>query len=238
MNVLARVFGVGRLGKPPKRHTAGRLLPPASVQRSQLGLSHVDLPAGVVTVRGGEVRCLLKLSGFPLHARSGAEARAFLGRFAQALNALPPSAAWLVRARPADPAPEPRRPPGTPGTPGTALVAGTPAAALARLAADQLAHYRRQAVAGATRQTSSYVAFRHRKGDVGRLLRDAATAATHLRAAGLTAELVTDRALAAALADSWRPPATEHLAVRLPYPGGDAAITFDEGVTPPARVRP
>jgi hypothetical protein len=230
MDLLARLFAIGRLGRPPKDQTAGRFRPPASVQRSQLGLSAVDLPSGVVTVRGGEVRCLLTLSGFPLHSRSGAEARAFLARFAQALNALPPEAAWLVRSRPGGgPPPERPRPAGTARAAVGARTPGAARAPLARLAADQLAHARRLAAEGTTRQTASYVVLRERRGNVRALLQHAAAAAGHLRAAGLAAELVTDRQLAHALAASWRP-STEHVWLGFTWPGGgEATLVYDEG---------
>ena len=90
MDWLRRVFAFGRLQRAPTAHTAGRVLPPASVQRTHLGLAQVDLPAGVVTLRGGEVRAILRVAGVPLHHRSPEEARAFLVGWANALNALPP----------------------------------------------------------------------------------------------------------------------------------------------------
>ena len=76
MDWLKRLFGVGRLTGEPKAHTAGRVLAPASVQRTQLGLKEVDLPRGVVTLRTGEVRCFLKVTGFTAHHRSADTARA------------------------------------------------------------------------------------------------------------------------------------------------------------------
>lgn len=196
--LLARCLSLGRLGKKPKAQTAGRFVPPASVQRSQLGVQAVDLPSGVVTVRGGEVRCLLRLSGFPLHRAGPQEAAAFLAGFGRALNALPQGAAWIVRSRPGGlhrhiTQQQARQRSTTPGT------------ALAKLVGSQLAHAVEQARSGATRETTNYVALRQPKGDVRTLLTNALAATTQLKAIGLRVELVTNQALADALAVGWNP---------------------------------
>ena len=139
MDWLARVFAVGRLKRPPADQNAGRFLPPASVQRTQLGLAAVDLPAGVVELRGGEVRAFLAVSGEPTHHRGQAEVRAFLTRVARAINAMPPDTAWLVRSRAGVLQTYLRRR----RDQTTALATRAPGSALARLAADQLANVRR-----------------------------------------------------------------------------------------------
>ena len=99
MDWLKRVFGVGRLKGVPREQTAGRVLAPASTQRTQLGLKEVDLPRGVVTLRSGEVRAFLRVTGFSAHHRSAADARAWLQGYARALNTLPGNAVLIVRSR-------------------------------------------------------------------------------------------------------------------------------------------
>ena len=94
MDWLKRVFGVGRLTGEPKGQNAGRVLAPASTQRTQLGLKEVDLPRGVVTLRSGEVRCFLKVTGFSAHQRSREDAAAWLQGYARALNTLPGNAVF------------------------------------------------------------------------------------------------------------------------------------------------
>src|SRR5688572_13839660 len=86
-----------------------------------------------------------------------------------------------------------------------ALAQREPGSALARLSADQLAHVRQLAEAGDVRVTENYVGVRNHGGDRARLLRDVQAVEGHLRAAGLQADLVTDRLLAEALAASWNP---------------------------------
>jgi hypothetical protein len=201
MDWLARVFAVGRLKRPPADQNAGRFLPPASVQRTQLGLASVDLPAGVVELRGGEVRAFLAVSGEPTHHRGQDEVRAFLTRVAQAINAMPPDTAWLVRSRAGVLQTNLRRR----RDQTTSLATRAPGSGLAKLAADQLANVRRLATAGDVRRTDNFVAVRHPPGGVRALLLAARAAQSHLRAAGLRAELVRDRRLAEALADSWAP---------------------------------
>src|SRR5206468_910870 len=97
-----------RVGAPTPPHRSAtatqtpvhRAARPASVQRSHMGLQEVDLPAGVVMLRGGEVQAILRVSGVPLHQHSPQEAHTFLVQWAAALNAMPPQAAWLIRSRP------------------------------------------------------------------------------------------------------------------------------------------
>lgn len=199
MTLLQRFFSIGRLKAAPKSHT-GRLAP-ASTQRTQLGLRAVDLPAGVVTVRGGEVRALLRVTGVTLQHRSSDGQHAFLLRWAHALNALPPDVAWLVRSRAGgletDIAAKRAQ--------ATALAQRQPGSGLARLAADQLTHAQRLQQTGAVRQTDNYVAVRHAGGDVAALLRLRAAAAALLREAGLRVEEVREAALAQAIAANWNP---------------------------------
>jgi hypothetical protein len=201
MDWLRRLFGVGRLKREAPLQTAGRVLPPASTQRTQLGLKEVDLPTGVVTLRSGEARAFLKVTGYPAHTHSPEETRAWLQGHARALNTLPGNAVLLVRSRPG-------------GLEGhiaqqraqtAALAEREPGSALARLAADQLAHARRLQETGQVRQTDAYVALRSPKGDAARLLAAADACRRHLAAVGVRAELVTDRALGDALATGWRP---------------------------------
>ena len=100
MDWLKRLFGVGRLTGEPKGQNAGRALAPASVQRTQLGLKAVDLARGVVTLRTGEVRCFMALTGYTAHHRSAADARAWLQGYARVLNSLPGNAVLIVRSKP------------------------------------------------------------------------------------------------------------------------------------------
>jgi hypothetical protein len=241
MGWLERLFAFGRLGKAPRGQDAGRALPPASVQRTQLGLAEVDLPRGVVKLRSGEARCLLRVAGYPVHHRSAEDARAWLTGYARALNTLPGGAVLLVRSRPGGL----ERHVGRQGHQAAALARREPGGALARLAADQVAHARRLMHTGAVRKTDTYVALRSPKGDVARLLEVARAVAAHLRAAGVETDLVTDRALAAAIADSWLPSSsTEHFtqdfgtgedALTLVYSPGGARVTTPRYVSLPDR---
>ncbi len=201
MDWLRHIFGVGRLKREPGDQNAGRVLSPASVQRTQLGLKEVDLPRGVVTLRSGEARAFLRVTGYSAHVRSEAQARAWLQGYARALNTLPGNAVLLVRSRPG-------------GLEGhldrqraqtARLAEQEPGGALARLAADQLAHARHLQDTGQVRQTDQYVALHSPKGDVGRLLSAVGACRRHLETASVRAELVTDRALLDALAAGWHP---------------------------------
>jgi hypothetical protein len=201
MNWLRRLFTFGRLERPPAEQQAGRVLPPASVQRSHLGVQEVDLPAGVVRLRSGEVRAILRVSCLPLHHYSQEEAHAFLVRWAAALNAMPPDMAWLMRSRPSGLARDIR----AKRDQAAALAVRAPGSGLAKLAADQLAHLRTMENAGTTRQSDCYVAVRNVRGDIRVLMEMAAATAVRLREAGLRVEPLKDRALAYAIADSWIP---------------------------------
>lgn len=199
MNLLARFFSLGRLSHKPKAQTAGKLLPPASVQRSQLGLAEVDLPRGVIAVRGGEVRCVLRVSGFPLHTAGGADSRAFLSGLAAALNAMPPEASFLIRSSAGVVANYIRE-----MRDQTDVIAWHgPGTALARLAADQLAHLRGLHDSGAVRRTECFVAIRNRQGNRHAMAQTAATVMAHLQSASLRCDLVKDRQLAEAISWSW-----------------------------------
>jgi hypothetical protein len=222
VGLLARLFGIGRLTREAPLQTAGRVLPPASVQRTQLGLRQVDVPRGVVTLRSGEVRCFLQVTGYPAHLRSQEEARAWLQGYARALNTLPGNAVLIARSRPG-------------GLRGhisqqreqtAALALASPGSALARLAADQLAHARTLQTTGQTRQTDQYIALHSPKGDVPRLLSAAEACRRHLAAAGVTATLVTDRALGDALVLGWRPGlgGTEWVIVDIEWPQGSGNV--------------
>ena len=90
----------------------------------------------MVTVRGGEAPCFLKITGYSAHLRSADDTRAWLQGYARALNTLPGNAVLIVRSRPG-------------GLQGhierqraqtAALAEREPGSALARLSADQLAH--------------------------------------------------------------------------------------------------
>jgi hypothetical protein len=210
MGVLERLFGVwhgrGRLAREPSGHTGGRLAP-ASVQRAHLGLKDVDLPAGVLRLRTGEVRAVLTVGGVPLHHRDPEDALDFLERWAAALTALPPDVALLSRARPggldAYAAEKAQA--------ATALATAAPGTGLARLAADQLRNARALVAAGAARDVVAYLAVRDARGDVRALLERAAGAAGRLTAVGLRVVPLRDRALAAAIGASWRPGLTDGL---------------------------
>jgi hypothetical protein len=218
MDWLKGLLSLGRLKGRPKEQTAGRVLGPASVQRTQLGLKEVDLPRGVVKLRSGEVRCFLKVTGYTAHHRSAEDARAWLQGYARALNTLPGNAVLLVRSKPG-------------GLEGhiarqraqtAALAKQAPGGPLARLSADQLAHARRLQDTGQVRDTVSYVALHSPRGDVARLLSAAEACRRHLRAAGIRAERVTDTRLGAALAADWHPEAGEEtawVAMGFTFPG-------------------
>ena len=199
MDWLKRLFSWGRLTGESPEHAAGRVLAPASAQRTQLGLREVDLPRGVVILRTGEARAFLKVTGFTAHHRSAAECRAWLEGYARALNTLPGNAVLIVRSRAG----------GLEGhiagqrVQAAALATAAPGSALARLAADQLAHARQLQATGQVRRTDSFVVLHSPKGNVDRLLAAAGACTRHLAAAGVQAELVTDTRLGQALSASW-----------------------------------
>lgn len=214
MDWLKRLFGVGRLTGEPKGQNAGGVLAPASVQRTQLGLKEVDLPRGVVTLRSGEVRCFLRVTGFAAHQRSAETARAWLQGYARALNTLPGNAVLIARSKDG-------------GLEGhiarqraqtAAMAKASPGSALARLSADQLSHARHLQASGQVRDTVSYLALHSPKGNVERLLSAAEACRRHLAAAQVRAELVTDTRLASALAADWHPDAAEPSVVALEFP--------------------
>lgn len=198
MNLLRRFFAWGRLAKNPPRHTAGRLVGPASVQRTQLGLREIDAESGVVTLRTGECRVVLTVSSVPLHHKSQDEARAFLTRWAAALNSLPSEAVWLMRSRPGglEPALETRR------ARSTELARTSPGTGLARLVADQVAHLARLQDTGTARRNAGYVVVR---GTRAAVLDAAEAARSGLARAGLTATILRNAGLARAIAESWQP---------------------------------
>jgi hypothetical protein len=200
MGLLQRLFSIGRTKAAPLDRTSG-VLPPASVQRAQLGLREVDLVTGVVTLKDGEVRAIIAISGVPVHHSSQEAARVFLAGWAQAINAFPASTACFMRSR----AGVVERYLREQRDQTAALAQREPGSALARLSADQLAHVRQMAEAGDFRVTENYVGVRNHGGDRHQLMRDVQAVEGHLRAAGLYAELVTDRLLAEALASSWNP---------------------------------
>jgi hypothetical protein len=208
MNLFDRLFGAwqrrGRLARDPAGHAGGRLAP-ASVQRAHLGVRDVDLPAGVVRLRTGEVRAVLGVGGLTLHYRDPEDALAFLERWAAALGSLPADVVLLSRARPggleayaAEKA-----------AASTALATTAPGTGLARLAADQLRNARALVASGVARDVVCWLAVRDSRGDVRALLERAGQAANRLTTAGLKVTPLRDRALAAAISESWRPGYTE-----------------------------
>jgi hypothetical protein len=252
-NQLKRVLSIGRLTGEPKDQNAGKVLAPASVQRTQLGLREVDLPRGVVILRSGEARAFLKVAGFTAHQRSQQEARAWLQGYARALNTLPGNAVLIARSFPGGLGEHINKQ----RAQTAALARKAPGSALARLAADQLAHARQLEASGQVRQTDCYLAVHSPKGDVTRLLAAAEACRRHLHAAGVRAELVKDGALASALADGWHPErgATENVVqhfgwdvrgdtylATLNYAPGNARVTepryTDDTPAPKASIKP
>ena len=175
-------------------------------------------------LRAGEARCFLRVAGYAAHLRSPEAVRAWLQGYARVLNTLPGNAVLFVRSRPgglerhlgrqrAQTAAAGRRP--------------APGGALARLAADQLAHARRLQATGEVRQTEAYVALRSPRGDVPRLLAAATAVREHLAGARVMAELVTDQELLDALAFAWHPGVTNPLAAHTwtqEWPGPDGRV--------------
>jgi len=198
---LKGLLSAGRLKGAPKEQTAGRVLAPAAVQRTQLGLKEVDLPRGVVTLRTGEVRCFLQVTGLSVHHRSAADARAWLQGYARALNTLPGNAVLIARSKSGGL----EEHIATQRAQTAALATASPGSALAKLAADQLAHARQLQASGRVRATAQFLALHSPKGNVDRLLAAAEACRRHLKDARIGAELVTDQRLAAALSADWHP---------------------------------
>jgi len=198
MTLLTRFFAWGRLRIDPPKQTAGRLVGPASVQRTQLGLRSIDPRSGIITLRNGEARAVLAVSGIPLQHASPQDAEAFLVRWAAALNALPADAIYRMRSMPGglDPDIWRRR------TQSTALAATAPGTGVAKLADDQLAHLVQLNSNGTTRLNTGEVVVR---GTPATILNTAGQAQAALRKAGLKATLLTDEPLVWALAASWKP---------------------------------
>jgi hypothetical protein len=218
---LKRLLGAGRLKGEPRGQNAGRVLAPASTQRTQLGLKEVDLPRGVVTLRSGEVRCFLTVTGFAAHQRSAEHARAWLQGYARALNTLPANAVLIARSRDGGLSDHIARQ----RAQTAALAKAAPGSALAKLAADQLGHARQLEATGQVRETLQYVALHSPKGDVPRLLSAAEACRRHLQDARITAELVTDRRLAAALSQDWHPEAgPEPGVIECEFPAGSGEV--------------
>jgi len=223
--IFSRLFGMGRVSKPP----ATRLAAPASVQRSHLGIRHVDLDAGMVRHRSGTLVAALAVTGMPLAHRSDQEAHAFLVRLAAAINAMPAESVWLCRSREGLRAAYLRE-----RRDQAALVAQrAPGTALAHLAADQLAALRVDSAAGRYRQTDPYVLVLSAKGNVAELRQRIAAATSHLAAVGVAPKLVRHRALAEALCLSWQPEMREFIEVV----AGDERVRISRShVTKPYRV--
>jgi len=198
MNLLTRLFAWGRLRIDPPTQTAGRLVGPASVQRTQLGLRSIDPRRGIIILRNGEARAVLTVSGVPLHHASPHDAETFLVRWAAALNALPADAIYRMRSMPgglsADIAQRRTR--------STALATSALGTGLAKLADDQLAHLVKLNGNGTTRQNTGEVVVR---GTPATVLNTAGQAQAALRKAGLKTTLLTDAPLVWALAASWKP---------------------------------
>ncbi len=205
MSLFSRILSIGRLKAAPRGHVAGRALAPQSVQRHALSLREVDLPAGILTLRNGELRAILEVSGVPVHHASQQAAHAFLQGWARAVQAGPAEATWLMRSRPGVLASylRERR------DQAAALATRAPGSALALLAADQLANLRALGASGDVRETRPYVALRSPSGNRAALLANIDATQRHLAAAGLRATLVRDRRLAEAIAWSWRPEVPE-----------------------------
>jgi hypothetical protein len=155
------------------------------------------------------------------------EVEGFLHRWAACLNALPAGVHFHTRNRPG----------GLEGYAAEKRSAATALAtrgetALARLAEDQAAHAERLTDEGRVREAEQYAVVR------GRTAAELATRCRQVQRlldrAGLPATRVRDRDLADAVARQWRPGRRHHFAVYAP----DWTLVYDEGVTPPARVRP
>jgi hypothetical protein len=200
MGFWSWLFSLGRVNGLPKGHTGA--LAPASVLRSHLGVRQLGLEDGVVTLRGGELRAMYEVDGFPIHAADAEGARRFLGAFAAAVNALPTEAAFVVRSRPGGLGDPIRRA----AARSTALAAAGESR-LARIAADQAAHYRRLEERGRARETACYLAVRGT--DAERLADDARKAAGHFGAAGLRVRPLRSERMVRAIAEAWRPGAVE-----------------------------
>lgn len=240
MGFLDSLFGAwhrrGRLAPPPKGHTGGAMAP-ASTQRASLALTNVDLPAGVVRLRTGEVRAILLVKGIPLHQRDAEAAEAFMQGWAAALNGLPADTCMLARSRPGglDGYSAEK------GTAANALATVAPGTGLARLAADQLRNALRLTGSGLSRDTVGYLAVRDAKGDVRALLERVATAAARLTDAGLIVTPLKDKPLLDAIAGSWQPPYVESLLfdyyLQRGVPGMEWTMVADgDGRTTRARV--
>ena len=190
----------------------------ASTQRSSLGIAKIDLRPGVVTLRSGEVRCFLRVSGFTAHHRSEADAFAWLQGYAQALNTLPGNAVLICRSKPGGLGGHIRT------LQASALAHAANGTALTPLVRDQLALARQAHASGETRETVQYVALHSPKGDTERLLNAAASVVRHLATAKVAAEPVTDRALVAALADDWNPAVPPDFALEFTFPADSRSL--------------
>jgi hypothetical protein len=178
------------------------LLAPASVLRSYLGVRRLGLEDAVVALSGGELRAVFEVGGFPLHAADSEQARRFLGAFAGAINALSTEATFLIRARPGGLGEAIRQ-----GAARSEALVAAGETGLARIAADQTAHYRRLEEQGRARETSCYLAIRGT--DPDRLAETARREAAHFVAAGLRVTPLRGERLVRAVAESWRPGAVE-----------------------------
>lgn len=220
MSFWAWVFSLGRTaGSPAKRSGGG--LPLAPVRRAQLDITDVDAPAGAVRLADGDWRAVARVTGFPATL-------AGLRRWAEHLNALPGSVVMLARSRPGgleEYAAERIARAALPDHRGTPL---------AWLLTDQAHHAVARTEAGHVRRSDDYVVVRAGTAPAAQgLLRETLG---RFAGAGVRATAVTDGALAAIIASSWRPVAVEHFHRDLLGPDGEDFATLHWTTQRTARV--
>lgn len=216
MNFLARLFSLGRLLPAPQGDRGGHFLLPAGAQRAHLDLKSYDAPTGCVQTSDNQWRCVAEVTGYPLHARSEADATAVISRIVVALNALPGKLVMLSRS-----------------VPGglekyvierKARAQSGEAGPMRRLLEDQSRHALARMDQGRYRTTQQFLCTAGGSArEAQQLMLDTID---RLSVANTTARIVTSNALAQYIAESWRPASVEHFVLDFNGPDGDVLASL------------
>jgi len=206
MNLLAKLFSLGRVGPSVPGRTGGWLAP---TRGAQIDLKETAFEAGCVQLVTGEWRCVALVTGWPLHARDAGEALSFLSQIATALNKAPSRFTMLARSYPGglERYANDRRARSREGGP------------LAKIARDQSQHAVEQMAEGRYRQHGHFLV------TSGRTQREASDRMVDMRRtlkeAGVETRLPAGM-LPEHIANSWRPDFVEHFVLDYNGPNGEA----------------
>lgn len=220
MNPFTWLLSLGRnQGRTPPKHNAGKWLRPAAIARTHIDLANVHLPTGVVQRVDGTCVAIARVQqGWPAHVRSRDETVAFMREVVRALNTLSANVTLISRSRPGGleryavqqrqhhallPQNSPLRP----------------------LLVDQAHHAITRMQQGKVRQNDTYLIVRApTAAAAASLLTDTLAL---LKGAAIHGEVLRDRALVAALSDTWNPRAVEHFVSDYLAPDGDVICSLN-----------